>query len=182
MKNARQYFLGYVNNTDLIAFAPARKPYWIGLLVTHSNSNFGAIFFINNLFSTFLKHVLQTSCMTPILTWIMYLRIAPVVRKLSPTVDISAYGAVSAYFSWLVAREDYSLLLVGKGYRDGGTLYGSMSPVRAHPILVGLCPVKLIKLEISSNNMHSLWQGLRISLLTPILIPVFIYNCELQSI
>ena len=120
--------------------------------------------------------------MTPILTWIMYLRIAPVVRKLSPTVDISAYGAVSAYFSWLVAREEYSLLLVGKGYRDGGTLYGSRSPVRAHPILVGLCPVKLIKLEISSNNAHSLWQGLRISLLTPILIPVFIYNCELKTL
>ena len=102
--------------------------------------------------------------MTPILTWIMYPPIAPVVRKLSPTVIISAYGAVSAYFSWLVAREDYSLLLVGKGYRDGGTLYGSMSPVRAHPILVSLCPVKLIKLEISSHNMHSLWQGLRVSL------------------
>ena len=181
MKNTRQYFLGYVNNIP-DRFCSSTKTILNRVLVTHNNSNFGAIFLINNLFSTFLKHALQTNRMTPILTWIMYLRIAPVVRKLSPTVDISAYGAVSAYFSWLVAREEYSLLLVGKGYGDGGTLYGSRSPVRAHPILVGLCPVKLIKLEISSNNAHSLWQGLRISLLTPILIPVFIYNCELKTL
>ena len=135
----------------LIAFAPARKPYWVGLLVTQSNSNFGAIFLINNLFSTFLKHALQTNSMTPILTWIMYPRIAPVVRKLSPTVDISAYGAVSAYFSWLVAREDFSLLLVWKGYRDGGTLNG-IHESRSCLSHFGLCQVKLIKLQISSNN------------------------------
>ena len=180
MKNTRQYFLGYVNNIP-DRFCSSTKTILNRVLVTHNNSNFGAIFLINNLFSTFLRHALQTNCMTLILTWIMYPRLAPVVRKLSPTVDISAYGAVSAYFSWLVVRKDYSLLLVGKGYRDRGTLYGIYES-RSCPSHFGLCPVKLVKLQISSNNMHSLWQGLRVSLLMPILIPIFIYNCELQSI
>ena len=87
VKNTRQYFLGYVNNIP-DRFCSSTKTILNRVLVTHNNSNFGAIFLINNLFSTFLKHALQTNRMTPILTWIMYPRIAPVVRKLSPTVDI----------------------------------------------------------------------------------------------
>ena len=87
MKNTRQYFLGYVNNIP-DRFCSSTKTILNRVLVTHNNSNFGAIFLINNLFSTFLKHALQTNRMTPILTWIMYPRIAPVVSKLSPTVDI----------------------------------------------------------------------------------------------
>ena len=114
VKNTRQYFLGYVNNIP-DRFCSSTKTILNRVLVTHNNSNFGAIFLINNLFSTFLKHALQTNRMTPVSSH---------RTRCKEAIPHSRY----LFY--------YSLLLVGKGHRDRGTLYGIYESRSSRPILV----------------------------------------------